>query len=212
LEATASPYAFIGSGDQEAVTVENQRWSVPDHTYGRTAAHPGWSIHLSDERLGAGLPRQDISAVASQGTAFQTAARTKGFVSIMDQNKFDVPFLVFKFGGDNVVCEGFIGYETPRLFVRKLGGELYEVDVTKPTTAEYVTSAESATDARLYPVTVEVKRTTTAAQVTPFGPFQKYAGRQSVRTDGHEIVMTYQLQSGETKTYRLLAGARAVSC
>lgn len=212
-EATATPYAFIGSGgDQEAVTIENQLWRVPDHTLGRTQAHPGWSIHLSDERLGAGLPRQNIRGYAKQGESYETHADTSGFISIIDQNQYDVPFLVFKLGGENVVCEGFVGYTTPRLFVRKFG-ELYEADVTKPAVSDYVTGAGSATDPQTYSVTVEVKRITSPTQVTPYGPFAKYADRERVRADGHEITLTHRdITTGGTKTYRLLAGAQAVSC
>lgn len=211
-EATAAPYAFIGSGDQEAITIENQAWRVSDYTAGRTQYHPGWSIHLSDEKLGVGLPRQDFRAVARQGEAQETVASADGFISILDQNTLDVPFLVFKVGGNNVVCEGFVGFENPRLYVRKFG-ELYEADLTKPAVAEYVTSAESATDTRQISVTVEVKRVSSAAQISPYGPFWKYAGRQNVRADGHEIIMTHRdRDTGNTMTYRLLAGGRAVSC
>lgn len=74
-----------------------------------------------------------------------------------------MPFLVLELGGENVVCAGLVGSDTPRLFVRKRG-ELHEADPTKPTVAEYVTSADSATDTRSSTVTVEVKRTTTAAR------------------------------------------------
>lgn len=213
-EATASPYAFIGSGDQEAITIENQDWSIPDYTAGRTPAHAGWSIHLSDEKFGAGLPRQDFKAWAnvSRPHAFD-GANARGFISIMDQNTVDVPFLVFKVGGDGVVCEGFVSFTQPRLFVRQFDGELHEaLDLTKPVVAEHVTSADSATDPRRHSVTIEVKRVTTAAQITPYGPFWKYAGRQQMEVDGHEIIMSYQDATGTTKTYRLLAGGRAISC
>ncbi|MEV6244051.1 hypothetical protein [Lentzea sp. NPDC051838] len=215
FEATASPYAFIGNAGQESITVENQRWTRPEYVADRTAAHPGWSIHLSDERLGAGLPRQDIRAYAGQGeTAIQTAAWTKGFISLMDRNNYDVPFLVFKFGGDNEVCEGFVGFEQPRLFVRKLDGELHEVlDLTSPAEAWQVTSPDSLDAPGPGVVTIEVKRVSTAAHIADFDPFRKYAGRERVRADGHEIVMTYpEPGTGTKKTLRLLAGTRAVSC
>jgi hypothetical protein len=211
-EATAVPYAYIGSNGQEFLAIENQRWSQPQHVADRTPAHPGWSIHLSDETVGAGLPRQDIRATAAQGEPYQTFASTRGFLSIVDGNSVGTPFLVFKFGGDNVVCEGFLNYEEARLFVRKRNGELYEAtDLTKPAVAEYVTPADSTS--RNSDATIEVKRVTSAAQIAPYGPFAKYASRQRVRTDGYELVLTVSdAVTGGPRTYRLLAGVQAASC
>ncbi|MCX2949556.1 hypothetical protein [Lentzea sp. NEAU-D7] len=214
-EATAGLYAFIGSGGgQESVAIENQLWSQPEHVAHRTPAHPGWSIHLSDETVGAGLPKQNIRANAGQGETYETFAWTRGFISLVDGSSVGTPFLVFRFGGDNVVCEGLVGYEVPRLFVRKANGELYEAtDLTKPAVAEYVTSADSAAIATAGTVTVEAKRVTSAAQIAAYGPFAKYATRERVRTDGFELVLTHKdAATGTPKTHRLLAGAQAVSC
>jgi hypothetical protein len=211
-EATAVLYAYIGSTGQESVAIENQRWSQPQLVADRTPAHPGWSIHLSDETVGAGLPRQDIGANAGQGETYETFAWTRGFLSIVDGNSAGTPFLVFRFGGVNVVCEGFVGYNLPRLFVRKFNGELYEAtDLTKPAVAENVTPADSTS--RNSSATIEVKRVTSAAQIAPYGPLAKYASRERVRTDGYELVLTVSdAVTGGPRTYRLLAGAQAVSC
>ncbi|MGW4214076.1 hypothetical protein ACWEIJ_39245 [Lentzea sp. NPDC004789] len=214
-EATAAPYAFIGTNGQEAITIENQRWNVPEHVSGRTPAHQGWSIHLSDERLGAGLPRQDFRARAGQ-TEPSIHAGAEGFLSIIDQNTTDVPFVVVKLPSRNVVCEGFeeVPLISPRLFVRKLDGELHEAaDPWVAADAEGVTSADSATDATRYRTSVEVKPVTATTPVTQYAPFAKYAGRQRFRASGYEIVLTQRhVDSGATQTYRLLAAAGAVSC
>ncbi|MET9627719.1 hypothetical protein ABZX92_09680 [Lentzea sp. NPDC006480] len=214
-EATASPYAFIGTGDQEAVTIENQWWSVPEHISGRTPAHQGWSIHLSDEKLGAGLPRQDFRVRTGQ-TEPQIYANAQGFISIIDQNTADVPFLVVKLPARSVSCGDFVEVPVnrPRVFLRKRDGELHEAtDPWQAENAEGVTSADSATDSTSYDVSAEVRPVTSAAQLTPYTPFAKYTGRRVVRASGFEIVLTQKDRSTSTSTtYRLLAGAVAASC
>ncbi|MGW6449679.1 hypothetical protein [Lentzea sp. NPDC055074] len=210
-ESTVAPYSFLTG--QESVTIEDQFWIVPSHESGRTPAHPGWSITLSDEKLGAGLPRQDFTARARQ-TEASTFAQSKGFLSIMDQNQQDVPFLVVKLPSRSVTCSDFVEVPTdgPRVFVRKNDGELYEVSQTTTSEAWNVTSATSATDPAKHLVSVKVDPITTAAQITEHAPFQKYAGRQKVRTAGHEIILKLQQPAGTHLEYKILAGAVAVSC
>lgn len=214
-EATAAPYAFIGTNGQESVTIENQRWSVPEHISGRTPAHQGWSIHLSDERLGAGLPRQDFRARAGQ-TEPNIYAGAEGFLSIIDQNTVDVPFVVVKLPSRSVNCGDFeeVPLNSPSLFVRKFDGELHEAaDPWAAAEAESVTSADSATDSTRYRMSVEVKAVKATTPVTQYAPFAKYAGRQRVKASGYEIVLTQRpTGTGATQTYRLLAAAAAVSC
>ncbi|MFD4675180.1 hypothetical protein ACFWNN_36010 [Lentzea sp. NPDC058450] len=209
-EATAVGYSYAGG--QESVTIENQNWVVPSHESGRTPAHPGWSVHLSDEKLGAGLPRQDFAARAGVD-GDNVLASAGGFLSIIDQNQFDVPFLVVKLPKRSVNCGEFVDVplDGPRVFVRKLDGELYEADRNTVARAESVTPATSATDTTKSDISVEVKPVSTAAQLTAHAPFQKYAGRTFVRQSGHEITLKIHGQSGTTEI-KVLAGAVAVSC
>ncbi|WP_285638612.1 hypothetical protein [Lentzea sp. NBRC 102530] len=209
-EATAVGYSYAGG--QESVTIENQHWVVASHESGRTSAHPGWDVHLSDEKLGAGLPRQNFAVRAglNGGTAFATAG---GFLSIIDQNRYDVPFLVVKLPSRSVTCGDFseVPLNGPRVFVRKWDGELHEADRNAVARAESVTPATSATDTTTSDISVEVKPVSTTAQLTAHTPFQKYAGRNVVRQSGHEITLKVHGQSGTT-VLSLLAGAVAVSC
>lgn len=57
--------------------------------------------------MGAGLPRQDFKARAGQ-TEPNIYAGAEGFLSVIDQNTTDVPFVVVKLPSRSVACEGFV--------------------------------------------------------------------------------------------------------
>jgi hypothetical protein len=210
-EATAALYVFDGGAGQEAITIENQDWSMPEYASGRTQFHPGWSIHLSDEKLGAGLPRQDFKAYASQ-TETRLGAGSRGFVSIIDQNGLDVPFLVLKV--DQGVSCNFVNVPLNlRLFVRQRDGELHEAKINEPALAEGVTSALTADDPKKHDVDVTITSVTKPAQITNYGPFWKYFERPGVIATGMEVVLTQRpIGGGEAKTYKILVGGAAVAC
>ncbi|MFS8103625.1 hypothetical protein LFM09_41530 [Lentzea alba] len=212
-EATAALYVFDGGAGQEAITIENQNWSMPEYASGRTQFHPGWSIHLSDEKLGAGLPRQDYKADAHQEEN-RTGAGSKGFISIIDQNQLDVPFLVLKVD-HHVTCSGFVNVPLNlRLFVRKHDGELREAaNLNEPATAEAVTGALSADDPKKYDTTVQINSVTKPSQIWNYGPFWKYFERPRTVATGMEVVLTQKpIGGGDPKTYKILVGGAAAVC
>lgn len=211
IEATAVPYAFSGDQGQEAVTIENSEWRLPLYASGRTPAHPGWDIRLSDETVGAGLPRQDTVAIA-RNDATRPFASTRGFISIMDDNANDVPFLVVKLGERWTDCQFSMGADLGRLFVRKSDGELYESDVNNVAYAGDVSAAHTATGTTRHNVNVKVNILRSPSQVASFNSFAKYQNRPSTTMNGVEIVLDVYTEGTVERTYRVLAGATAASC
>ncbi|MDX8033043.1 hypothetical protein SK803_22735 [Lentzea sp. BCCO 10_0856] len=208
-EATVAAYIFSNGTVTHGIYTEQGDLTAPHLASGYTAHHPGWDIRLSDETYGAGLPKQDFRAKASD-TSTSASAGTSGFISLVDGDSRDVPFAVLKLGSRSVSCttDGPLftgGGGSPRLWLRQHAGELYEVDVL----ATGTTSAVIADDVNgtRTPTTVKVNSISTTAQAAAWPQFAKYDGRAKAGAIGHELEITQQ-----GRTFKILAGVSAASC
>jgi hypothetical protein len=215
-EATVMAYLFESAGSPEWLGGQNAEYRQPQYVSGLTSAHPGWSVHLSDETVGAGLPKQEIR-VAAEHDETSASAATSGFLSLTDQDPREVPFLVLKMGSSSVSCtiDGPVwrnGSSPTRLFVRQQAGELYEVDITQEAGTQGAAAADRGTRDGLLPTTVKATRIISIDQLAQYDHFARYQGREKSGAIGYELTITQTERDGAAKTYRVLAGVSAASC
>ncbi|KJK42060.1 hypothetical protein UK23_38925 [Lentzea aerocolonigenes] len=223
LEATAALYSFQVGDRTESLVVESGRpgdhneFRQSEHASGRTTAHPGWDIRLSDD---ATAPAWDY-AIGIAGSNHDgdgvSGSSSWGTLSLVDEDPSGLPFAVIQAEGgvtcDSKTGEIWSGNPNPTRFQVRRGGQL--VDVTPnsgPLTLDDVTPGDrtGGSPAR---TTVSIVTVSDVDQLTGHQPFAKYADRARTAARGHALVIRQQPDPAQPPTtYRLLTNTTAASC